>query len=556
MKKLTLIILILLFTSLTFGQDQLPLFWSNMRHFGDNVLISKGQINVLYSAPNYYTDGVFRSSSDKGLIQDNGEAVVAVFVDGNYETISLESTNYYSAPYSMPVTGQAIILLKMVADAYGVYEYFLSIPYTGEITEGDYRVSFMYKQSSGTFSCYGIKWKAGNDLYTWSNSKVDEKTFNASADWQSGYADVSFYKDSSSIGAYPAIFSIGFEKKTGATLYIDNIKIQPINTSKKYRVRTHIVGAADKISFDEGENYIHSLGNRVLLSPDKAYYSNGDTVIVSTMKADGWTFDHYSGDWSSKQEIDTLVVHNDDIDIYARFRKARDATNRIAVITTSAPDYTAVIAAFEAGYESADGTFNAAWISRIATDQSDFNYLDSLGYTMLIRPLENPEPRGEWYPLLIIYGTSNSFVWKAMFTKYDEPEVFVSKSTNGTNAGGYNTEFLANQTTTSNAMGYIGGQILFIMDSLDVSFWTARYLLRHSSSESVWDYYNGYGTTNIDSALAIYDSDFDYDSLDPYMDYIPEQQIYITRNVIPYPSQRRSQRFFIPIQDKLLRAKQ
>lgn len=543
-------ILFLFFSVIAFGQDHLPLFWSNVHPFGDNVLVGKGEVDRLYSAPNYYLNGIVRPDIDFGTIRLDDDTYAYFFYDGNFDKVIAELAEYYSSPNSLPVTTTAMLLPEMVANIYSLNA--ITLPYFGEILEGDYRISFMYKQASGTFSCYGMKWKTGNDIYNASNSKVDEKTFNASSVWQSGYADVSFYKDSSSFGAYPAIFGIGFDKKSGATVYIDDVKIRPINTSKKYRIRTHIVGTPNLTSLDE-ETFFYSLGNRVLLSPDKAYYSNGDTVIVSTMKADGWTFDHYSGDWSSKQEIDTLVVHNDDIDIYARFRKARHATNRIAIITTSAGDYTEVVAAFESGYESAGGTFNAAWISRITTDDADFNKLDSLGYTMLIRPLESPYAKGEWYPLPIIYGTSNAFVWKAIFTKYDEPEVFVSKSTAGTNVAGYNTEFLANQTTTSKAMGYIGGQILFIMDSLDVSFWTARYLLRHSASEPIWDYYNGYGTTNIDSALAIYDSDFDYDSLDPYMDYIPEQQIYLGVNVVPYPSQKRSNRFSTPIQNKLLR---
>lgn len=76
------------------------------------------------------------------------------------------------------------------------------------------------------------------------------------------------------------------------------------------------------------------------------------------------------------------------------------------------------------------------------------------------------------------------------------------------NLTAYNTEFysidpLSQNNLSSYSNGYIAGQIAYIKDSLNCSFWEARYRARVTSSRSTnYTGENGYGSINIASAIA------------------------------------------------------
>ncbi len=178
---------------------------------------------------------------------------------------------------------------------------------------------------------------------------------------------------------------------------------------------------------------------------------------------------------------------------------------------------------FETGYESAGGIWtDSIWIvqRKAGANIDDLIEIDSLGADMVVRPFSNPEvPQfSPYYPIPFILGETQTVEQVDDYSGGLPHSIMVSLSDNGTNAQYWDVEFLidsngAGPKNLSNGIGYFGGQMLFVMDSLNVNAWTARYLFREERS---WSSPNGYGVARIDSALANYNSGFDYDALDIY----------------------------------------
>lgn len=108
------------------------------------------------------------------------------------------------------------------------------------------------------------------------------------------------------------------------------------------------------------------------------------------------------------------------------------------------------------------------------------------------------------------------------------PSIIVTGAGDGSNETGYDIEFYSNDPITPEATpdeqdlssfsnGYIAGLLTYICNTLDVNMWTARYLCRMALGNS-WTPQNGYGklTPQIaQSAINLYDPEFDYGALDP-----------------------------------------
>lgn len=230
--------------------------------------------------------------------------------------------------------------------------------------------------------------------------------------------------------------------------------------------------------------------------------------------------------------IDSLV--NDSIVIIAsdlpfgetklnpRFVKKKvNQINRVVCYSIDVNDYNNVVAAFKRGYESYAGdtwsNTDIEFIPRYTTYQTSITMADSLGSQIVLVPMSgftivcrvNPD----FYPIGSLGGCSNTF-GECFFPPANTlPYPIPIGKGNTSNTGGYAIEFYANETTVSNAIGYIGGQLLRIMDILNVDFWTARYLARESRS---YTKENGYGKISIANAIALYDEEFDYDAINPY----------------------------------------
>ena len=196
---------------------------------------------------------------------------------------------------------------------------------------------------------------------------------------------------------------------------------------------------------------------------------------------------------------------------------------KILIADTVPAHYNAIISAINSGYGS-DITSQikvmATLNSCIAEANSDENiisiirsYTDLSSAVPLLTPLYN-RVLG-FYPL-----GSNTFQQLNVFTN-EEPPVIVTSGAgdleNQNNTGyGKGLEFWDYDLDTSQAgdlssfsNGVIAGKLLKIKDTLQCSWWEARYRARATALQTEsnrlnngWDLYNGYGKIDVDKAIA------------------------------------------------------
>lgn len=272
--------------------------------------------------------------------------------------------------------------------------------------------------------------------------------------------------------------------------------------------------------YGEGTTTLNGSGYNIFTS----WYIDTSTFNYVVTPSDGWSL-YAMRDSVRIDSNNTVITMTEEYNINPRFIADLDPLYRVALVADI--DFTShnqeVKDWFKIGYESAGGTWED---SVFIVDETGSSYVelyncDTAGVAMIIRPQEgiNLTRYAQYYPTVSIIAHSNSTsdVWDFIEDGLP-PSISVAFSNADSNQQYWDVEFLIDTnglglTNASNTIGYFGGQMLFVMDSLGVNGWTARYLFRE---EREYSGVNGYGVARIDSALANYDAGFNYDSLDIY----------------------------------------
>jgi hypothetical protein len=169
---------------------------------------------------------------------------------------------------------------------------------------------------------------------------------------------------------------------------------------------------------------------------------------------------------------------------------------------------TLVARAFILGYQSTGGTWNGTitygYISRVTALTNERNlYIKS--YTGFITDTAASNSAYQSGLLSIMPTGSNSsiFLWDS---DGDLPSQISVGAGTDSNITAYDIEFFGidpffTPALSSYSNGYIAGQLSFIKDSLNCSWWAARYRARKTGTDTIWSGKNGYGKINVIAAI-------------------------------------------------------
>jgi len=171
-----------------------------------------------------------------------------------------------------------------------------------------------------------------------------------------------------------------------------------------------------------------------------------------------------------------------------------------------------VATAFLIGYGSYDSTPFPGTIDVYSYNlETSFIYADVNSYNLIVRSYEGLSDAiitAADYPSIKLVMPSGSNIFEETFTgDVINSPVIITGAGVDSNVTGYQIEFysvdpITPDTLSSFANGYIAGQLSFIANKRGCSFDDARMLARkNSSSNGIFDYYNGFGTINIGLAI-------------------------------------------------------
>jgi hypothetical protein len=181
--------------------------------------------------------------------------------------------------------------------------------------------------------------------------------------------------------------------------------------------------------------------------------------------------------------------------------------------------------AFLAGY-NAYGTFAGTIEKRIEDLSVSLSYAQANSFEIVIRSITGMSSSITLaltrYPGVQVIMPAGSNNFQQIYNSGGNlPNIIVTGAGDTENETGYDIEFFAPDIITTEpdlssfSNAYIAGQLAYIADTLTVNLWTARYLARIAGNE--WTAENGYGLINVAEAIAAYDTEINYNSLDPYI---------------------------------------
>lgn len=170
-----------------------------------------------------------------------------------------------------------------------------------------------------------------------------------------------------------------------------------------------------------------------------------------------------------------------------------------------------VESSFILGYESTGGMWSGTIAKRVETLELSLIYAEANDYDCVVRSVTDMssliQTASAYYPTVQTFMPAGS---------NEHIEVYSGSLVNIVIAGcgvtsnltAYNTEFystdpLSQNNLSSYSNGYIAGQIAYIKDTLNCSWWEARYRARVTSSTGgTYSDENGYGKIQIANAIA------------------------------------------------------
>lgn len=197
---------------------------------------------------------------------------------------------------------------------------------------------------------------------------------------------------------------------------------------------------------------------------------------------------------------------------------------KILISDTDSNHANSVEQAFLSGYQNY-GQFNGEITIRLESASASLSYAYSNDYKIVIRSttgLQSTIPLALGvYPDVQMVMPAGSNTFTQVFDSVGElPNIIVTGAGDSNNETGYDIEFFAPDIITgepdysSFSNGYIAGQLAYIADTLNVNLWTARYLARQAGS--TYNNQDGYGIIDVPTAISLYDSEINYDELDPF----------------------------------------
>ena len=207
-------------------------------------------------------------------------------------------------------------------------------------------------------------------------------------------------------------------------------------------------------------------------------------------------------------------------------------SNSVMVVGTQSVHERNVLLSFIKGYQSTGGVWTGDTLTFTSTGniQDAFDYAIANGYSTVIRSTTSAAVDTSKallnYPGIQYFATTSNTNEQVYDTEIALPSLIMPGTSwnSSENLTGWNVEFLGidsidgehNKSSYSNS--YIAGQLCYIAHTLNVSYWTARYLARLTGS--TYSVKNGYGLINISTCLSAYRNTINYDALDPYK-YLP-----------------------------------
>lgn len=169
-----------------------------------------------------------------------------------------------------------------------------------------------------------------------------------------------------------------------------------------------------------------------------------------------------------------------------------------------------VESSFILGYESTGEVWAGTITKRVETLELSLIYAEANDYDCVVRSVTDMssliQTASAYYPTVQTFMPAGSNDYIQVYSGAVENIVIAGCGVSA-NLTGYNIEFysidpLSQNNLSSYSNGYIAGQIAYIKDSLNCSFWEARYRARVTSSRTTYTGENGYGSINIASAIA------------------------------------------------------
>lgn len=170
-----------------------------------------------------------------------------------------------------------------------------------------------------------------------------------------------------------------------------------------------------------------------------------------------------------------------------------------------------VESSFILGYQSTGGTWSGTIAKRVETLELSLIYAEANDYDCVVRSVtdlsSNISVASAYYPTIQTFMPAGSNSHIQVYSG-NLVNIVIAGCGVSSNLTGYNIEFysidpLSQNNLSSYSNGYIAGQIAYIKDSLNCSFWEARYRARVTASRSTnYTGENGYGSINIASAIA------------------------------------------------------
>lgn len=166
---------------------------------------------------------------------------------------------------------------------------------------------------------------------------------------------------------------------------------------------------------------------------------------------------------------------------------------------------------FVQGYESTSGNWNGIIIHSDYSLSQAYNAGAKLFIESYVGgfPVNIEKDQYYQYGLLQLYPAGSNTHTQVYNSGGNLPSAISTGAGDSTNETGYDVEFFSNDPTgnepdlSSFSNGYIAGQLAFIKDSLNCTWWESRYRARITGTNNgSWNSENGYGKIQIDSALA------------------------------------------------------
>lgn len=171
-----------------------------------------------------------------------------------------------------------------------------------------------------------------------------------------------------------------------------------------------------------------------------------------------------------------------------------------------------VASAFVSGYQSTGGTWNGTIIQRGNENlASSIAYATANNIRVIIRSVTGMSSSiataESNFPNIQLFMPAGSNLNIEVYTGNLNAIIITGAGVNS-NLTGYKTEFYGLDTISGNnnessySNGYIAGQICYIKDTLNCSFWEARLRARITGSQNnVYNNVNGFGKININDAI-------------------------------------------------------